>query len=343
MDDPILKLENVKKNYGSLLALSDVSFSINSCDIVGLVGPNGAGKTTAMKLIARLLRPNAGTISIRNKDGLLQDINKKAINLIETGYLIDIPQFYHINIFTLLKYVANIRDYPRSKIEPRIDHFLKEFDLYKWKYKNIKTLSKGMNQKLGFIISIINEPELIILDEPQTGLDPESRIKIREYLLNFQKDEKTILISSHFLNEIREICNKIAIINQGNLIGFDTIDNLEREFKIKQLVCEIDDPVSPEKLDSLLARIFQNILIYTGEDKNEKTPSKVISYQPSIPAFIINYDGLRESKSKILENLSTNFKTDFTISTFFEPKLSQIEKLYSQASKKNQKNSKDDN
>ena len=337
MDNLILQLENVKKKYGNLIALNDVSFSITSSEIIGLVGPNGAGKTTAMKLIARLLRPNAGTIRIRNNNGTLQDINKKSINLIEIGYLIDIPQFYHINIFTLLKYIANIRDYPKGKIEPRINQLLKEFELYKWKYKNIKTLSKGMNQKLGFIVSIINEPELIILDEPQTGLDPESRIKIRECLLTLQKEGKTILISSHLLNEIREICNKIVIINQGNLLGFDTIDNLEREFKIKQLVCEIDEPIPPEKLDSLLDKIFRNLFSYAGEDKDEKIKSKVITYQPNIPAFIINYDGLRESKSKILEILSTKFKTDFIISTFYEPKLSQIEKLYSQASKRNQK------
>jgi ABC-2 type transport system ATP-binding protein len=339
MENVILQLNHVKKKYHSLVALNDVSFSVNKHEIIGLVGPNGAGKTTALKLIARLLTPNSGTICIKNINGTLQDIHKHSKNLLETGFLIDIPQFYNSNILHLLKYIANIRNYPKDKIDSRINHLLREFTLYKWKYKNIKTLSKGMNQKLGFIASIINEPELIILDEPQTGLDPESRIKIREYLISLQKEGKTILISSHLLNEIREICNRIAILNQGFLVGFDSIDNLERKFKIKQLVCEIEEKIAPERLETLISKIIQNITKYTEQNENEITSSRIITYNPEIPAFIINYDGLRESKSKILETLSHNFKDDFVVSTFYEPKLSQIEKLYSQTAAKDQNKS----
>lgn len=333
MNDLVLHLDKVKKKFGNLIALNDISFSIKRQEIVGLVGPNGAGKTTALKLIARLLKPNAGRICIRNKNGNLQEINKNSIELVEIGYLIDIPQFYDTKINSLLKYICNIRDYPKHKIEQRINFLLKEFNLYRWKYKNIKTLSKGMSHKLGFVVSIINEPEFIILDEPQTGLDPESRIKIREYLKNLKDEERTILISSHLLNEIREISDKIAILNKGNLVGFDAIDNLEREFKIKQVVCEIDEKVSPEKVESLLINISKNISKFCGENKEELSQSRLITYNPEIPAFIINYDGFRESKSKILEILTNEFRTEFTINSFYEPKLSQIEKLYSQTSK----------
>jgi len=330
LGEVILQLKNVTKNYGNLKALDQIGYSVREREIIGLVGPNGAGKTTMLKLIARLNRPNSGTILIRNIDGELQDIYKNRDGLVEMGFLIDIPQFYNTNPWRLLRYIMSLRDYPKAKIEPRIDRLLKEFELYKWKYKNIKIFSKGMVQKLGFIISIINEPELIILDEPQTGLDPESRIKIRKYLKALQDAGKSILISSHLLSEIRELCDKIVIINKGRLVGFDSIDNLERKFKTKRLICEIDEKIAPEKANELLAKITRSLKPYFKSTINDEELLKKVSYNPGIPSLEINYEGLRESRSKILEILTTNFKSDFTISAFYEPKISQIEKLYSQ-------------
>jgi len=330
LGEVILQLKDITKNFGNLKALDQISYSVREGEIIGLVGPNGAGKTTTLKLIGRLNRPNSGTIFIRNIDGELQDIYQNRNGLIEMGFLIDIPQFYNTNPWCLLRYIMNIRNYPKAEIEPKIDRLLKDFELYKWKYKNIKVFSKGMVQKLGFIISIINDPELIILDEPQTGLDPESRIKIRKYLKNLQDAGKSILISSHLLSEIRELCDKIAIINKGRLVGFDSIDNLERKFKIKRLICEIDEKIAPEKVNELLAKITRSLKPYFKSTINDEELLKKVSYNPDTPSLEINYEGLRESRSKILEILSTNFKSDFTISAFYEPKISQIEKLYSQ-------------
>lgn len=330
MSDIILQIEKLGKNYGKFTALNDISFSVRKGEIIGLVGPNGAGKTTTLKLIARLIRPNYGEILVQNLNGEMQNIHQKSSNLIEMGYLVDIPNFYNTTPYVLLKHVANIRNYSKANIKSRIDELLKKFNLYQWKYKKMKNFSKGMIQKMGFLVAIIHEPELIILDEPQTGLDPGARIKIREYLRLLQNEKKTILISSHLLNELREVCDKVALINQGALIGFDTLDNLERNFKLKVIFCEILEPIPEGEAEILIEKLLRNLELYLEKDIAIVNNRKAITYNNKSKTFKIRYDGLEASRSEILTILSTKFKSDFTISSFSEPKSSQFESLYSQ-------------
>jgi len=330
MSDTILKIENLGKKYGKFTALNDFNLPIRKGEIIGLVGPNGAGKTTTLKMIARLIRPSSGKILIQNLNGDMQNIHQKSSNLIEMGYLVDIPNFYNTTPYVLLKHIANIRNYSKVNIKSRIDELLKRFNLYQWKYKKIKSFSKGMIQKLGFLVAIIHEPELIILDEPQTGLDPGARIKIREYLKLLQNEKKTILISSHLLNELREVCDKMALINQGTLIGFDTLDNLECKFKIKVIFCEILEPIPQEKKENLIEKLFLNLESYLEMDMVNANNREAITYNNKSKTFKIRYDGLEASRSEILTILSSKFKLDFTISSFSEPKSFQFESLYSQ-------------
>ncbi|KKN06914.1 hypothetical protein LCGC14_1072460 [marine sediment metagenome] len=337
MSDSVLKLENLSKHYGKFIALDTISFSVRKGEIIGLVGPNGAGKTTLLKLIARLMRPNSGSVFIKNIDCELQNIHKNTKNLIEMGFLIDIPHFYNTTPYCLLRHIANIRNYPRNKIKLRIDHLLKIFELYKWKYKKLKTFSKGMIQKLGFMIAIIHDPELIILDEPQTGLDTNARIKIREYLKSLQDEGKTILLSSHLLSEIREVCDKIALINHGILIGFDTIDNLERDFKTKELICEINNPIPIGRVTNLITKLILRLEQFLEAKEDHSNFEGSITYNRQKNFFTICYDGKKTSRSEILHILSTEFKSDLTISSFYEPKISQLESLYSQMIKETNK------
>jgi ABC-2 type transport system ATP-binding protein len=330
MTEIVIKLKNVNKKFGNLTAVNNISLEIKKSEVIGLIGPNGAGKTTTLKLIARLNRPNSGTIFVRNIDGELQDIYKNRKGLVEMGFLIDIPQFYNTTPYILLKHIANIRNYSKVNIKSRIDELLKQFNLYQWKYKKLKNFSKGMIQKVGFLVAIIHEPELIILDEPQTGLDPGARIKIREYLRLLQNEKKTILISSHLLNELREVCDKMALINQGTLIGFDTLDNLERKFKTKVIFCEILKPLPQKKAEKLIEKLLRNLESYLEKDMVNDNNREVITYNNKSKTFKIRYDGLEASRSEILTILTSRFKSDFTISSFSEPKSSQFESLYSQ-------------
>ena len=252
MVETVIKFENVRKKFGNLIAVNNFNLEIKKGEVVGFIGPNGAGKTTTLKLLARLINPNSGKIFVINNQGTLQNVFKDSKNLVELGFLIDIPHFYNSTPYRLLKYIANIRNYPKEKIKQRIDHLLQIFKLFTWKYKRINTFSKGMNQKIGFIAAVIHEPEIIVLDEPQTGLDPNARIKIRNYIRSLKDEGKTVFVSSHMLHEIAEVCDKIVLINQGSILGFDTIENLEHLLATKEIVCKLLYPFPTEKTNSII-------------------------------------------------------------------------------------------
>jgi len=225
---PVMRLENITKKFGKFTAVDNITLEVHEGDTIGLVGPNGAGKTTTIKMIAKLLRPTSGKILVLNKQGELEDITGKSKDLVKFGFLIDQPFFYDMTAYQILRYFARAQNYPKDKINDRIDELLKLFGLSEWKKKKVKTFSKGMRQKTGIIQSILVDPQIIILDEPQTGLDPKARIEIRAMLRELQKMGKTIFVASHMLHEISEVCDKIALINHGRIVAFDTIENLEK-------------------------------------------------------------------------------------------------------------------
>lgn len=330
MTETVIKLENVCKKFGNLIAVNNVSLEVKRGEVIGFLGPNGAGKTTTLKIIAKLMKPNSGKIFIINKQGKLQNLLENPKNLIEMGFLIDIPHFYNSTPYRLLKYIANLRNFPKEKLNQRIDGLLAVFNLTKWKYRKVKNFSKGMIQKLGFIGAIIHDPEIIILDEPQTGLDPNARIDVRKYIRSLQNKGKTIFVASHMLYEITEVCDKIALINQGSIIEFDTLDNLESLLRTKELICEILKPIPPEKRDSIIKKLIQNLEPYLENNLDPAISEEPIMYNPQEKSIIIYYDGTEESSANILDILVNEFKSDFTINSFSKSKTSQLEKLYTQ-------------
>ncbi|MHA1254711.1 MAG: ABC transporter ATP-binding protein [Promethearchaeota archaeon] len=327
-DEVIIKLENVGKNYGSFQAVKNINLEVNKGETVGLVGPNGAGKTTIIKLIAKLLRPTSGRILIQNTNHELQDLHQNSRNLIKLGFLIDIPAFYDMTAYQLLKYYALLQDYPQDEINKRIDDLLKLFKLYDWKHKNVKKFSKGMAQKLGIIQAIIHEPEIVILDEPQTGLDPKARIDIRSFIKELQDQGKTIFVASHMLYEISEVCDKIALLSHGGIIGFDTIDNLEKSLKTKSLKCQIIDEINQEDVDLLIRKITDKLHPFLDPDLDPQISENQIVYNNINKTFKIFYDGKVQSRVAILKSLIKDF--DLNITAFTLPKASKLESIYSE-------------
>lgn len=330
-DGIILKVEELSKNYGNHLAVDNISFEVHKGETIGLVGPNGAGKTTTIKMIAKLLKPTTGRILLKNRSGHLQDINKSSRHLIKLGFLIDIPQFYtKMTAYQVLKYCALLENYPTDKISDRIDELLHLFKLYDWKHEKIGTFSKGMTQKLGIIQAIIHDPDIVILDEPQTGLDPKARIEIRKFIREIQYQGKTIFVASHMLYEISEVCDKIALINHGKIIAFDTIDNLEKELKSRELNCELLEPISLDKQESILNRLKEKLEPYldlTLDPEISKTP---IVYNSSKKSFKIFYNGKEDARAFILKILIKDFESDFAVISFIKSKTSQLERIYSE-------------
>lgn len=241
------------------------------------------------------------------------------------GFLIDIPVFYNSTPYVLLKHYAKLHNYPNEKIDQRIDKLLSFFNLDNWKKKRIKNFSKGMRQKLGFIQAIIHDPEIILLDEPQMGLDPKSRIKIREYLKTLKEQNKTIFISSHMLHEISEICDKIALINNGVLIKVDFIENIEKLLKTNEIICQLLNPIPPERFESIKNKLYERLAPFLGKDLDSP-----IHYQSGSKNLIVYYDGKPESKGEIFKILGRDFSSIFTIISFSQSKTSSLEKLYSE-------------
>jgi ABC-2 type transport system ATP-binding protein len=325
---PVMKLVNLTKKFGDHLAVDSINIEVYEGETIGLVGPNGAGKTTTIKMIAKLLRPTSGEILVMNKKRELQSLNGKSKDLVKFGFLIDQPFFYDMTAYQILRYFARSQNYPRKKINERIDILLMLFKLSDWKHEKVKNFSKGMRQKLGIIQAILVDPQIIILDEPQTGLDPKARIDIRRIIMALRKQGKTIFVASHMLSEISEVCDKIALINHGNIIAFDTIENLEKNLKEKELNCQLLNPIPSENLEEIVNRLTEKLEPYLKEHGDRKIPDKVIKYYPDKQSFKIYYDGKRESRGEILEIFISEFKSNNKIISFSQPKASKLEQIY---------------
>jgi ABC-type multidrug transport system ATPase subunit len=192
-----------------------------------------------------------------------------------------------------------------------------------------------MTQKLGIIQALINDPDIVILDEPQTGLDPLARVEIRRYIRELQSLGKTIFVASHMLYEISEVCDKIALINYGSIIGFDTVENLALTLKSSELDCDILEPIDASKLNQLVNRLVERLNPYLDKELDPKISEKSVRYSPEQPGFIFYYDGRIESKAEILKILIKEFESDFTVISYTQPRTSQLERVYSEMVKNN--------
>jgi ABC-2 type transport system ATP-binding protein len=335
MSETVIKLENLTKKFGNFTAVDSINLEVHRGETIGLVGPNGAGKTTTIKMIAKILRPNSGKILISTNKSELKDLQSVSTTVSQIGFLIDIPNFYNMTGYQLLKYFAKIQRYPKDKLEGRIDELLTLFKLSEWKYEKVRKYSKGMVQKLGIIQAILHDPEIIILDEPQTGLDPLARIEIRKYIRKLSNLGKTIFVASHMLYEISEVCDKIALINYGKIIGFDTVDNLALTLKTSEINCLLLNPMPPEKLAPLLNRLVERLNPYLDQNLDPNTSKIPIRYNPEHKGLKFYFDGKKESKGEILKILIREFESDFTVISFVQPRTNQLERVYTQMVKEN--------
>ncbi|MHA1473131.1 MAG: ABC transporter ATP-binding protein [Promethearchaeota archaeon] len=335
MSETVIKLENLTKKFGNFTAVDSINLEVHRGETIGLVGPNGAGKTTTIKMIAKILRPNSGKILISTNQSELKDLQSVSTTVSQIGFLIDIPNFYNMTGYQLLKYFAKIQRYPKGKLEGRIDELLTLFKLSEWKYEKVRNYSKGMVQKLGIIQAILHDPEIIILDEPQTGLDPLARIEIRKYIRKLSNLGKTIFVASHMLYEISEVCDKIALINYGKIIGFDTVDNLALTLKTSEINCLLLNPMPPEKLAPLLNRLVERLNPYLDQNLDPNTSKIPIRYNPEHKGLKFYFDGKKESKGEILKILIREFESDFTVISFVQPRTNQLERVYTQMVKEN--------
>lgn len=218
-------VENLTKSFGPQKAIDSVSFNVKKGEILGFLGPNGAGKTTTLKIMSCFLFPDYGNIHIGK-----YSIYKNPRKIKEViGYLPERnPLYDEMNVIDFLTFVARIHNIPRYKIIPRVMDMIRMCGLENEKHKDIRELSKGYRQRVGLAQALIHDPEVLILDEPTTGLDPNQIIDIREMIKNIGQ-EKTVIMSSHILAEIEATCDRVLIINKGKIVANGTTAELRKK------------------------------------------------------------------------------------------------------------------
>lgn len=239
----MIQLYNLTKRFGQHVAVNGVSFCVDPGETMGLLGPNGAGKTTMMRMITGYMPPSDGKVVIDGMDMFAQPGEVKR----RIGYLPEQPPVYmDLTVAEYLQFAARIRHVPPNHQKQRIDHVAERCGLTDKLGRLIGNLSKGYRQRVGLAQAMVHDPDILILDEPTVGLDPVQIIEIRE-LVRQLGQERTVILSSHIMQEITTICRKVAIINRGSLVAFDSIDNLSATMSRGQrLQLHV---VRPEKID----------------------------------------------------------------------------------------------
>jgi ABC-2 type transport system ATP-binding protein len=226
----ILKTENLRVEYRSRemrratkLALRGLNLEVNAGEVFGFLGPNGAGKTTTMNVLLGFVQPSGGSASLFGID-VRQPIARQRI-----GYLPELTYYYKfLTAEELLRFYATIFGLRRQEADQRIDRLLKLVELEHARKRPIRTYSKGMQQRVGLAQALINNPDLLILDEPTSGLDPLGRMKVREIIQRLKNEGKTVFFSSHELGEVEAVCDRVAIINQGELKVVGRVDEIRK-------------------------------------------------------------------------------------------------------------------
>ena len=222
----MIEVRNLVKQYGTHRALDDLSFDVEDNEVFGFLGPNGAGKSTTMNIITGYLAPTSGTVSIDGHDIVEDPIGAKRL----IGYLSELPPLYmDMTPKEYLKFVAEAKGVKKAEMKDELDRVMEKTAIADVQNQIIKTLSKGYRQRVGMAEAIIGSPKVIIMDEPTVGLDPVQIIEFRDMIRELGKDH-TVIISSHILAEISEICHKIMIIVKGKLVAIDTPENLAANF-----------------------------------------------------------------------------------------------------------------
>jgi len=258
----MIEVEHLTKNYGPRSAVKDLSFQINQGEVVGFLGPNGAGKSTTMNILACILPATQGKARVCGFDTFEQSLEiRKAI-----GYLPETPPLYQdMVVSSFLEFAAGLRDVPKKKIAASVDRVLEQCGLGEVRHRIIGRLSKGFQQRVGLAQAMIHDPKILILDEPTIGLDPIQIIEIRK-LIQQLGTAHTILLSSHILPEVTQICQRVIIINEGEIVAMDTLDGLNASMRhARRLELKVRNPA--DGIQSKLEALDKVLLVQTrGRD-----------------------------------------------------------------------------
>ncbi len=223
-----ISVHQIRKSYGDFVAVNDLSLEVKEGSIFGLLGPNGAGKSTTIRMIVNITMPDAGEIRLFGQPMASHNSEKLQERV---GYLPEDRGLYKkMKVGDQLVFFAELKGLPRAEAEKRIDRWLERIEMSAWKQKKWEELSKGMQQKIQFVSTILHEPELVILDEPFSGLDPVSAGLLKEVVQELKQQNKTIIFSTHLMEQAEELCDEICLINRGQKILGGPVRQIKRGF-----------------------------------------------------------------------------------------------------------------
>ncbi|NIO48950.1 MAG: ATP-binding cassette domain-containing protein [Candidatus Aminicenantes bacterium] len=229
-----LEIESISKRFGDFYAVKKLSFEIPPGTIYGLLGPNGAGKTTTIRMVMNIIIPDEGSIKVL--DRRMDEEMKERV-----GYLPEDRGLYpKMKVGELLLFLAEIKGLKGSEARKEIDFWLERFDLSDWKSKKVEELSRGMQQKLQFIVTVIHQPELIILDEPFSGLDPVNTKLLKDIMLEMKEKGRTIVFSTHRMEQVEMICDNICLINKAESVLEGNLSQIKKEYGKNTVVLDYD-------------------------------------------------------------------------------------------------------
>ena len=298
--DPLLRLSNLKKYYATQKAVDDISFEIQKGSIFGLLGPNGAGKTTLLRMITGIFYPDGGDIILDGKPfNSIDDIQK-------IGYMPEERGLYKkMKIGEQALYLAQLKGLSKAEATEKIKYWFKKFEMETWWNKKVEDLSKGMSQKLQFVITVLHEPKLIILDEPFSGLDPLNANLIKEEIYTLAKKGATIIFSTHRMEQVEEICDHIVLMNLGKKILDGTVSDIKQQFKENSFLIQTDNEVAinANPIFTTVSNEKNKILVKINEGYQS---NDVLKYLLQENVNIVSYNELLPSLNDIFIKLVEN-------------------------------------
>jgi ABC-2 type transport system ATP-binding protein len=219
-----IEIEALTKTFGQFTAVSEVTMAVRKGEFMGLLGPTGAGKSTMLKVITGMLRPTSGSISVNGID--CRD-HRRAMETV--GCVVETPECYpNFTPTEILNYVGRLRGISGASLNARIRDVLEEVRMWEWRDKQIGQFSKGMKQRVSLAQALMPDPDILILDEPTSGLDPRGMVEVREILIGLKRDNRSLLVSTHMLNEVSEVCDSVTIIRRGQKVMSGSVKDLLR-------------------------------------------------------------------------------------------------------------------
>ena len=285
----LAEISHVNKSYGGKTVVQDISFTLEKGEVLGLVGPNGAGKTTTIRMLMDIVKPDSGEISIFGCP-----LNEQAKNRI--GYLPEERGLYRkMKVSDNLIYLARLKNVPSNVARERAEKLLSEVDMSPHKGKKIGELSRGMGQIIQFLVTIAHDPSLIVLDEPFAGLDPVNRMLLKNIIIELKKQSKTVILSTHMMNEVEEMCDRVLMINHGHVVLYGNLSDIKQRFRNNSVFIQCDGDV--DAIEGVNGRKDHGKyieLFLDGQTTSQQVLNQLVSKSIRIDRFEVSTPSLNE-------------------------------------------------